>query len=521
MKPQLIIFLFTISIVSCGREFFADSTSLHTNTSTCGETARLPCKTIGQAVQVLLRRATPNVQVSLNLLGGQFTEEEHVVFEPHADNPILPSEIVIGPDSPSQPIDITISPAYSGGSFVFKNMTNLVRFNEITFRGYNRDFFSLKQNSRVSFFGVSVVNTSSIVVESGNFFISQTSFNGSGVMGNAITVKGSGASVEMLSSPVSNYNGAGSAIIVEDHASLKMESVKVNRVVATDSPIRVVNGATATLLECMFIQNFGGKNGGAIFIDSAEAELQNCTFRNNHAEGSGGGLYATSSTSLKIQDGNFEENSAENGGGFSVKDSTAKIIGTSINNNQADESGGGFFGTATTGSITLDSCSFSFNKAQKGTQISALEAGSRISLENIDLHGSSTDAIACEGSDVCHICESTCDLCDGACISSDSGDLCYLPKGFDCNGHGTCKIDELLGMECVCQDGFQGANCEIGNTDASKLLLAISIIIFIILLVVAVSAMIYLLHRYRNLTLESQRLIRRDSSPILSEAEKQ
>ena len=40
-------------------------------------------------------------------------------------------------------------------------------------------------------------------------------------------------------------------------------------------------------------------------------------------------------------------------------------------------------------------------------------------------------------------------------------------QGVDCNDTGTC-VDKILGYTCMCFEGYEGTNCEIGKQSSLK-----------------------------------------------------
>ncbi len=131
------------------------------------------------------------------------------------------------------------------------------------------------------------------------------------------------------------------------------------------------NGGTATLINCVFRENWATDDGGGLYNALGSASLFGCVFIANEArgasgyEGNGGGIHNYYG-SITLTNCIFKENKAHDyGGGIDSTESIVAIANCMFAGNSANRSGGGL--SARNWSATeMDNCTFVGNFAPDG-----------------------------------------------------------------------------------------------------------------------------------------------------------
>ncbi|PRP78685.1 hypothetical protein PROFUN_13424 [Planoprotostelium fungivorum] len=517
MSAGRFFLLLSLICIAASQKFYADSSLTDEGSIDCGLDRSKPCRTIGETVKTLLRVAVPGSLATISLASGRF----------HGGG--LPSTIIISPD-PDQPTLTSIKPGNDGGSFTIRGLHNTsVRFESVTFFDYDHDvLFNVEDKSRLVLDHVRITTTPrGINLTSGSHLHAEDStFEGQVFQNESWAAHASSSSsIHLVNSVIQTYTTPSPVLLATDNSILRMKGCQILNVTNTNhtSPMVVTSLRQPSLqIQDSTISGcISSHDGGALYMKGGSGSISNSQFIRNTAGGSGGSMHIYRSN-ITMDNFHMEDNQSTKGGGLSLLDTEATIDNGTFVENRASESGGGIWIHTETMTVELMSCQFNGNDAPKGSQISAPQLGDRIHWTKIVIEGTPDEAIDCEGSSVCHPCITQCHLCEGACVTATNGTFCYLSKGFECGEHGRCKVDDITGILCECDDGWQGAYCEIGNEGHPQLLLAMAIIMFVILLGVTVSAMVYLVHRYRTLQHpELQPLLKTPSEPILNEVEKQ
>ena len=115
---------------------------------------------------------------------------------------------------------------------------------------------------------------------------------------------------------------------------------------------------------CTFTDNVGEICGGAIHGEYGTPTIIGCTFQGNNTPGGGGAVCGYGmDMSVSMMDCSFVENwSGYNGGACGFYGSSASVINCTFNQNATVEQGGGVF--AMTDGLTVANCTFSENVAE-------------------------------------------------------------------------------------------------------------------------------------------------------------
>lgn len=107
----------------------------------------------------------------------------------------------------------------------------------------------------------------------------------------------------------------------------------------------VVNAASATMTNCMFLSNSVTGDGAAIYATSyAKVAFTSCTFRNNSAGDTGGAIVASLYSSVTMSNCILNKNVALSGGAVALTHkSSAVAVNTTFNQNSAKSFGGSVY----------------------------------------------------------------------------------------------------------------------------------------------------------------------------------
>ena len=165
-------------------------------------------------------------------------------------------------------------------------------------------------------------------------------------------------------------------------------------------------GDNGTISDCVFANNNASNNGGAIYWRGANASISNCAFYNNTAGSNGGAIFMFVVNST-ISECEFYNNSATSNGGainywYGVN---ATVINNEFKNNSAGYQGGAINAIA---SLTIDSCSFTSNKAVKsvaGVNLQARSIVSNCNFMNNSVSGQDIGGLAINRNANCSVVE--------------------------------------------------------------------------------------------------------------------
>ncbi len=129
--------------------------------------------------------------------------------------------------------------------------------------------------------------------------------------------------------------------------------------------------AQLTLSKCRFVANHALDRGGAICGAQSVVSLSNCTLEQNTA--AWGGAVYQQQNDLTLMDCRFEANVAEREGGavYLYQGTTPSVIGCTFRTNVAVGAGGALASDAV--HLTLDTCTFSGNRAEHGGALYAFQ----------------------------------------------------------------------------------------------------------------------------------------------------
>ena len=159
---------------------------------------------------------------------------------------------------------------------------------------------------------------------------------------------------------------------------------------------------TLSLSDCVISDNRSIQSGGGIYSHYGETTLTDCIITNNIAVryggyGYGGAIYSEGNSaqrhSLTLNNCVISGNeAATEGGGVYSRNNTTTLTGCTITNNTA-RNGGAIFGAGSLGTLTLDNCNISDNKAsyQGGGVSSSYGATTLVNCtvtNNVALNGS-------------------------------------------------------------------------------------------------------------------------------------
>ncbi len=139
----------------------------------------------------------------------------------------------------------------------------------------------------------------------------------------------------------------------------------------------------ATLVDCLFQDNFADNEGGGIWCTSASVDIVECTFSANEASGIGGGIYSDDAM-LQIAGGQFDQNAAFIGGGIYCFGAMPEMAEVLFVENDAYLMGGAI--VCDESMATIDECIFTGNTAMEGAAIATYGSFSS-SITNSTLSG--------------------------------------------------------------------------------------------------------------------------------------
>ncbi len=134
-----------------------------------------------------------------------------------------------------------------------------------------------------------------------------------------------------------------------------------------DTAVEMQN-ASPSFIDCIFLNNVGKPNGGAVYAGHSSSSFTNCVFEMNSAM-SGGAIYAYFS-SLTLESCNFIANDALDGGAIVFSDLPTRgshVINSSLFANNVAQTGGAVSMLGT--SCDFEYCTFVENKSGLGSGI--------------------------------------------------------------------------------------------------------------------------------------------------------
>jgi hypothetical protein len=150
------------------------------------------------------------------------------------------------------------------------------------------------------------------------------------------------------------------------------------------------DGASPSLVNCIFANNAAGGDGGGMLNLNSSAAITNCVFSGNSAGGNGGGIYNEFSSGVSQMNCTFSGNSAAyNGGGVANGGASPVLTNCLFTGNTCNNGGGGLYNSVS--SPTLRNCTFSANSATFNSQGILSEFSSNPNLSNCILWGSNTE----------------------------------------------------------------------------------------------------------------------------------
>ncbi len=140
------------------------------------------------------------------------------------------------------------------------------------------------------------------------------------------------------------------------------------------------DGSAPTIIDCRFINNSAGWDGGAICSLNGHLTLRNCAFISNTAIGNDGGAINNETATITAANCTFTANSAFDWGGAirSITSSTANVSNCVLSGNRSDDGGGIFIFHDS--SATVANCTLAGNVAQHGN---GLACDSYVPVNNI------------------------------------------------------------------------------------------------------------------------------------------
>lgn len=140
--------------------------------------------------------------------------------------------------------------------------------------------------------------------------------------------------------------------------------------------IKCDSSSSPTLKDCIFYQNYFGRNGGGMYCENSSPTLINCTFSENRSnqyslgDGNGGGMYCENSSPILINctfSGNASGIFVADGGGMYCVSSSPTLNDCIFSGNRAADNGGRGGGMMCwSSSPILNNCIFSENWANYG-----------------------------------------------------------------------------------------------------------------------------------------------------------
>jgi len=244
-----------------------------------------------------------------------------------------------------------------------------------------------------------------------------------------------GATVEFSNLTLQNgllNTGGGGAVLVEGTALLHDMTFSDNRVLSSleDGVGGAVNvlgsGASGTITNSQFIQNFAHYGGGAVGSGSplglglgAPVNISDSTFDSNTSQFGGGAIYPNG-VSATIENSTFINNSADSGGALHSNATSVSVTNSTFVENASVNKGAI---DARVGTISVNNSTFSGNTASGlgDTMGSQPWVGGHLQVSNSIILGVGTDN------------------CDGT-VADLGGNLSW-PAGNDCPGY---QADPLL-----------------------------------------------------------------------------
>jgi predicted outer membrane repeat protein len=154
------------------------------------------------------------------------------------------------------------------------------------------------------------------------------------------------------------------------------------------------DGASPTVVNCIFDDNVAGWGGGMLCINNASCLIHDCIFHDNIATSNGGGLYCSTYSSAEIVRVTFSENRGDKGGGLACNNASPNVKGCTFVRNYAWVHGAGIW--AVNGAVPRvfnSIIAFSDNGASV-----LCELGSVMVLECCDVYGNPDgDWVGCIG----------------------------------------------------------------------------------------------------------------------------
>ncbi len=122
----------------------------------------------------------------------------------------------------------------------------------------------------------------------------------------------------------------------------------------------------ATLIDCLFQDNFAHDEGGGLWCTAASVNIVDCTFSMNGTWGMGGAIHSYDAL-LQVTGGQFEQNTAFIGAGIYCFGGTPEIAGVLFIENEACVMGGAI--NCEESMASIDECIFTGNTAIEGAAI--------------------------------------------------------------------------------------------------------------------------------------------------------
>lgn len=123
------------------------------------------------------------------------------------------------------------------------------------------------------------------------------------------------------------------------------------------------NFGTLTLTECVLGDNFGGRNGGAVY-NSGDLRVVRSTLSHNSTLGEGGAIANFLGGLVRVSESVISDNSADNGGGGIFNGSgTVTIVNSTISGNVGTGQGGGLWNHSFN-TMSLTNVTVSGNRSQ-------------------------------------------------------------------------------------------------------------------------------------------------------------
>ncbi|MBC8450671.1 right-handed parallel beta-helix repeat-containing protein, partial [bacterium] len=122
----------------------------------------------------------------------------------------------------------------------------------------------------------------------------------------------------------------------------------------------------ATLIDCLFQDNFADNAGGGLWCTAASVDIADCTFSMNRTEGMGGGI-CTDDAMLQVTGGQFDNNEAFMGAGAYCFGAMPEMSGVLFAENEAYLIGGAI--VCEESMATIDECIFTGNIGIEGAAI--------------------------------------------------------------------------------------------------------------------------------------------------------